>query len=91
VLRERSQFTSFPQHEQIMRRLTRMALPLDVPWAMLECVLRPALLDLDGPQEGFALSLYVKATGVSEQDAVDGWKCALEAVVALLRSKEFSR
>jgi hypothetical protein len=91
VARERSLFTSFPQHEHMLRRLTRLAAPLDCPAAGIDCVLRPALIDLEGPQQGYALSLYVKALGADPQDAWRQWGAALEAVVALIRGKEFSR
>jgi hypothetical protein len=88
--RERSIFASFHQHEQLLHRLTRHAAPLDQPFAMLDCVLRPALIDFTGPQEGFALSLYVKALGHDPQSAEENWAAALEAIVALLRGKDLS-
>jgi hypothetical protein len=88
--RERSRFTSFHQQEQMLHRLTRHTALLDQPAAMLDCVLRPALVDLAGPQEGFAVSLYVKALGHDPQSAEENWATALEAVVALLRSKELA-
>ena len=91
VWRERSLFTSFPRHEQLLRRLTRRAAPLDRPAAALDCVLRPALVDLDGPREGYALSLYVKALGADRQTAFEEWGAALDAVVALVRGRGFSR
>jgi hypothetical protein len=91
IWRERSLFLSLPQHEQMLRRLTRLAAPLDHPLAMLECVVRPAFLDLDGPQQGYAWSLYVKGIGESPQAAQDRWGAALDAVVALLRSKDVTR
>ena len=91
VWRERSLFTSFPRHEQLLRRLTRRAAPLDHPAAALDCVLRPALVDLDGPREGYALSLYVKALGADRQTAFEEWGAALDAVVALVRGRGFSR
>jgi hypothetical protein len=52
--------------------------------------LRPALLDLTGPQEGFAVSLYIKALGHDPRSAEENWAEALDAVVALLRSKELA-
>ena len=67
--RERSLFASFHLQEQMLHRLTRHAAPLDHPYAMLDCVLRPAMVDLTGPQEGFAISLYVKALGHDAQTA----------------------
>jgi hypothetical protein len=88
--RERSLFTSFHQQEQMLHRLTRHAAQLDQPTAMLDCVLRPALLDLAGPQEGFAVSLYVKALGHDPHSAEKNWGSALDAVVALLRSKDLT-
>ena len=91
VWRERSLFTSFPRHEQLLRRLTRRAAPLDHPAAALDCVLRPALVDLDGPREGYAVSLYVKALGADRQTAFEEWGAALDAVVALVRGRGFSR
>jgi hypothetical protein len=91
VCRERSLFASFPQHEQLLRRLARLAAPLDHPAAVLDCVLRPALVDLDGPREGYAISMYVKALGADRQAAFEQWSVALDAVVALVRGKDFAR
>jgi hypothetical protein len=88
--RERSLFTSFHQQEQMLHRLTRRAASLDHPAAMLDCVLRPALVDLTGPQEGFAVSLYVKALGHDLRSAEENWATALDVVVSLLRSKDLA-
>jgi hypothetical protein len=90
VARQRSLFTSFHKHEQLLRRLTRLAAPLDRPAAALDCVLRPALVDLDGPRQGFAVSLYVKALGADRHSAFEEWSAALAAVVALVRGKAFT-
>jgi hypothetical protein len=87
--RERSIFASFHLQEQMLHRLTRHAAPLEHPYAMLDCILRPAMVDLAGPQEGFAVSLYVKAIGHDAASAEQNWAAALDAVVALLRSKDF--
>jgi hypothetical protein len=54
-------------------------------------VLRPALLDFNGPQEGFAVSLYVKALGPSPLSAWKEWAAALAAAVAIIRGKDFVR
>jgi hypothetical protein len=86
--RERSLFASFHLQEQMLHRLTRHTVPLEHPYAMLDCILRPAMVDLAGPQEGFAVSLYVKAAGHNEQAAEENWASALAAVVAVLRSKD---
>ncbi len=88
--RERSLFASFHLQEQMLHRLTRHAAPLDHPYAMLDCILRPAMVDLAGPQEGFAMSLYVKAVGHDVAAAEENWAAALDAVVALLRSKDLA-
>ena len=88
--RERSLFASYHQMEQMMHRLTRHSSPLDHPYAMLDCIIRPALVDLTGPQEGFAVSLYVKALGHDPQAAEEHWSSALDAVVSLLRSKDLA-
>jgi hypothetical protein len=86
--RERTLFASFHLQEQMLHRLTRHAAPLVHPYAMLDCILRPAMVDLAGPQEGFAVSLYIKAVGHDAQAAEANWASALDAVVALLRSKD---
>jgi hypothetical protein len=59
-------------------------------YAMLDCIIRPAMVDLTGPQEGFAVSLYVKALGHDAQAAEENWASALDAIVALLRSKDLA-
>ena len=48
------------------------------------------MIDLNGPQEGFALSLYIKALGHDTATADQNWASALDAVVSLLRSKELT-
>ncbi len=88
--RDRAIFTSFHQHELLLDRLGRRVAPLDHPQAMLSCVIRPAFLDLAGPQQGFSLSLYVKSAGPDPETAWQSWAEALGAVVPLLRSKDFS-
>jgi hypothetical protein len=89
VCRDRSLFASFHQHEQLLHRLTRLAAPLEHPTAALDCVVRPAVVDLQGPQEGFAISLYVKALARDQSSALEEWAVTLEAVVALVRGKDF--
>jgi hypothetical protein len=88
--RERSIFASYHQQEQMLHRLTRHAATLEHPYAMLDCVIRPAMVDLTGPQEGFAVSLYVKALGHDAQTAAENWASALDAVVSLVRSKDLA-
>ncbi len=88
--RERTLFVSFAQQEQRLHRLVRLLAPLDAPYVALECVLRPALVDLTGPQEGFCVSLYVRAVGTDQAHAYQHWSEALVSVVATLRGKDFS-
>ena len=88
--RERTLFVSLHQHEQLLHRLMRHVEPLDLPYAALECTLRAAMVDLAGPQEGFALTLYVKALGADAADAYRNWSEALAAVVAVVRGKDLS-
>ncbi len=88
--RDRTIFASFHQYEHLAHRLARRAASLDHPFALLDCVIRPALLDLAGPQEGFALTFYVKALGPDAQTALDNWGAALESAVSLLRSKDLT-
>jgi len=91
IWRDRSLFGSFHLQEQLLHRLARLAEPLDHPDAILDCVLRPALVDLNGPQEGFAVSLYVKSLGPTPQAAWSEWAAALAEVVALIRGKDLFR
>lgn len=88
--RERAIFASFHQQQQMLHRIDRHAASLHQPYALLDCIIRPALVDLTGPQEGFAVSLYIKAVAHDAQAAEDNWAAALEAVVGLLRSKELA-
>lgn len=88
--RERSLFVSPHRQEQMLHRLARLAAALDCPFALAEGVIRPAIVDLTGPQEGFAVSLYVKALGHDGQTAETNWASGLDAVVALLRSRDLS-
>ena len=86
--RDRSLFASRHQHEHLADRLTRRAQPLDLPFALLECTIRPALLDFTSPQEGFALTLYVHAFGTDPEHAEANWSRALDEVTLLLRSRD---
>lgn len=87
--RDRSVFASFHRHEQLLDRLSRRVAPLDHPYAMLDLVLRPAMVDLTAPQEGFAVSLYIKALGHDAESAEENWGSALRDVVGLLRGRAF--
>ncbi len=88
--RDRALFASAHQQETRLERLTRLAASIDARYAALECILRPAILDFTGPQEGFAFTLYLKALGTDPSHAHENWSRALEAVTALLRSRDFA-
>jgi len=86
--RERSVFASPHQQQDRLDRIVRRAQRLQHPEAALECVLRPAFLDLAGPLEGFSVSLYVTALGPEPEIARRRWELAMDDIVALLRGKE---
>jgi hypothetical protein len=90
VWRDRTIFASFHQQGQQMHKLVRLASPLDHPYAGIEGIIRPAFVDLTGPQEGFAVSLYTRALGADVHTATENWGAALESIVSLLRSRDFS-
>ena len=79
---------SIPDRLIRLDRLIRRAQKLFHPEAALECVLRPAMLDLNGALEGFAITLYITALGHDADSASHNWSAALEDVVHLLRAKE---
>ncbi len=86
--RERAVFVSKHKQQERLDRIVRRAKTLDHPECALECVLRPAFIDLNGPLEGFAVSVYVTSLGRDKAMAFRRWEYALEDVVTLLRSKE---
>jgi hypothetical protein len=86
--RERSVFASAHQQQDRLDRIMRRAHRLQHPEAALECVLRPALLDLTGPLEGFCVTLYLTAVGPEPETARRRWELAMDDVVALLRGKD---
>ena len=90
IWRDRSVFASFHHSEQLLHRLARLAAPIAQPYAMLECTLRPALVDLTTAQEGYSVTVYVKALGPDLFTAKEVWSAALEEIVALLRSKDIA-
>lgn len=90
VFRERTLFVSLHHQQQRLDRFARLLEPREHPWAHAESVLRPAFLDLTGPQEGFAISLYLKALGADTAEAYMHWTKALADVVPVLRGKELS-
>ena len=87
--RERAVFASAHHQQDRLDRLARRATKLPHPESALQCVLRPAMVDLGAPLEGFATTLYVTAVGPDPETAHKRWSAALEDVVDLLRSREF--
>jgi hypothetical protein len=91
VWRERTVFVSRHRMEGMLYRLDRAAVDLPFSLAKLECILRPALIELDGSvAEGFAVTAYVKAAGVDADEAAERWDETLRAVATLIRSREFT-
>jgi len=86
--RERSVFASAHQQQDRLDRILRRAQRLQHPEAALECVLRPALLDLNGPLEGFSVTLYLTAVGPEPEIAHRRWELAMDDLITMLRSKE---
>jgi hypothetical protein len=86
--RERAVFASAHHQQDRLDRITRRAQKLPHSEAALECVLRPAVLDLTGPLEGYAMTVYITALGADAEAALHAWAAALEDVVHLLRAKE---
>ena len=88
IWRERAVFASAHHQQDRLDRIIRRAQKLSHPQAALECILRPAMLDLSGALEGFAITLYVTALGPDADTASQNWAAALEDVVHLLRSRD---
>jgi hypothetical protein len=86
--RERSVFASAHQQQDRLDRIVRRAQRLPHTETALECVLRPAFLDLSGPLEGFAVTLYLTALGPDAETAHHRWELAMDDIVTLLRSKD---
>lgn len=89
IWRERAIFASAHQQQDRLDRIARRAAKLPHAESMLQCVLRPAMIDLGAPLEGFATTLYVTALGSDAELANRRWGSALEDVVDMLRSREF--
>jgi hypothetical protein len=89
IWRERTIFASAHQQQDRLDRIARRATKLPHAESMLQCVLRPAIVDLDSPLEGFATTLYVTALASDPEIANRRWASALEDVVDLLRTREF--
>jgi hypothetical protein len=89
VWRERAVFASAHQQQDRLDRIARRATKLPHAESLLQCVLRPAIVDLGAPLEGFSTTLYVTSLGSDAELASRRWASALEDVVDLLRSRDF--
>jgi hypothetical protein len=89
IWRERGVFASAHQQQDRLDRVVRRASKLAHAESMLQCVLRPAMVDLGATLEGFATTLYVTSLGADAETASRRWASALEDIVDLLRSREF--
>jgi hypothetical protein len=87
--RERAVFASSHQQQDRLDRIARRATKLAHAEAAVQCVLRPAMLDVEAPLEGFVTTLYVTGVGPDADLAHRRWADALEDIVDLLRSREF--
>lgn len=90
VFRERSLFLRRAQLEQLLNRIDRMSRELPHSLAKLESVIRHSVVDLGTAQEGYAVTVYVKACGVDEHEAYQRWDNALRDVAILIRSLDVS-
>lgn len=89
--RDRAIFVSRPLLEGLLYWLDRVLREQPFSLALVQSVLRPAVVELDGTiAEGYAVTLYVKGVGVDEAEATQRWDEALRAVAALLRQRELA-
>ena len=86
--RERTVFASPHLATERLDRLMRRSVRLPHPEAAFEAVLRPAVVDLAGPSEGFGATLYVTAVAADPDTAMKRWEAALESVIHLLRERD---
>ena len=86
--RERSVFASAHLASDSLARFVRRVGKLPHPECALEAVLRPAVVDLRSPLEGFGATVYLTALAADPETAVRRWEAALEASVHLLRERD---
>lgn len=86
--RERAVFASAHVATGRLTRLARRAARLPHTEAAFEAVLRPAVVDLRGPLEGFGATLYITAVAADPDTARARWEAALDSLVSLLRERE---
>lgn len=88
--RERSLFASAHVATDQLARIARRAARLPHLQVSLELVLRPAVVDLTTPLEGYSATLYLTAVAGDPETAARRWEAALEDVVHLLREREWA-
>ena len=88
--RERRLFASSHVAVDMAARIARRAARLPHEEAQVEVVVRPALVDLTSPLEGYSLTTYITAVAGDPETASQRWEAALEDVVHLLREREWA-
>ncbi|HLI77168.1 MAG TPA: hypothetical protein VKV02_09500, partial [Acidobacteriaceae bacterium] len=90
VPRERSLFASAHVATDRLAKIVRRATRLPHAHVALELTLRPALVDLKAPLEGYSATLYLTAVAADPETAARRWEAALEDLVHLLREREWA-
>lgn len=90
VPRDRGIFASAHIFSERMDRIVRRAARLPHPYAALEATMRPCLVDLRAPLEGYCATLYLTGVGGDPETAAKRWEAALEDLVQLLREREWA-
>ena len=88
--RDRRLFASAHVATDLVSRIARRVSRLANPYAALELTLRPALVDLSAPLEGYSATMYLTAVAGDPDTALRRWEAALEDVVNLLREREWA-
>lgn len=88
--RERALFASAHMLTDRLDRMVRRAARLPHTHVAFEATLRPAMVDLNAPLEGYCFSLYLTSVGADPETAARRWEAALEDTVHLLREREWA-
>ena len=88
--RERSLFASAHVATDRLARIVRRVTRLPHDFAAFELTLRPAMVDLTAPLEGYSATLYLTAVAADPETAARRWEAALEDIVNLLREREWA-
>ena len=88
--RERALFASAHLGTDLLDKLARRATRLSHDFVALELTLRPSIVDLTAPLEGYSFTLYLTAIAADPETAARRWEAALEDLVHLLREREWA-